>query len=160
MLCIQVQTRGVWWRVEQPDIDLWGLIAGYYLRFIQLPTFFYGAYNLYHNTNLATLYPLLIAYGAGTAMTTLPCIAALLAAPSTTAGGASLARETAKLVVRSMSTGSKESILPAITEIQRMILLSSYIPFFLIPLAISVDMAYRTHSLIAAGLKSKYQKVE
>ncbi|KAF5336128.1 hypothetical protein D9611_006319 [Ephemerocybe angulata] len=95
---------------------------------LQLPTFIYGSYNLYHNTNLAKLYPLLIAYGAGTAMTTLPCIAVLLTTPA-----------------------------DVLADWQRLMLLGSYIPFFVIPLTISIDMGIRTkkHLAVAQGQKNK-----
>lgn len=38
-----------------------------------------------------------------------------------------------------------------LTAEQRLLLLSSYIPFFLVPLVMTVDMASRVQSLVAAS---------
>jgi hypothetical protein len=79
---------------------------------------------------------LLIAYGALTATTTLPCIGVLLSTPSTSV----------PLDFSSSVAG------PAVTEWQRWLLLGSYIPFFLIPLGIAVDMIFRTRFLTRKGV--------
>ncbi|KAH6916062.1 hypothetical protein BKA70DRAFT_1092793 [Coprinopsis sp. MPI-PUGE-AT-0042] len=101
---------------------------------VQLPTFFYGAYYLYHNRKQHILYPLLTFYGASTATTTLPCVLLLLTTPST---GSSVAK----------------ILGPTLTDSQRMTLIASYVPYFLIPLWMAVDMAFRSSSLISKGLK-------
>ncbi|KAE9385932.1 hypothetical protein BT96DRAFT_960672 [Gymnopus androsaceus JB14] len=68
-----------------------------------------------------SIYVLILAYGASTATTTLPCIFYIL-------------KENAK-----------------ITSEQQLILLSSYIPFFLIPLMMAVDMVFRLYSIVASS---------
>lgn len=123
-------------------------------RLFQLPTFFYGAYNLYYHTNAATLYPLLVAYGASTAMTTLPCLAVLLTTPSVDA-----ISKGSKMVVRSIND-SGILLKPGLTSAQRALLLGSYVPFFLIPLLISIDMGNRLRKLSRAGWQVKVNKWE
>ena len=106
-----------------------------FLRFIQLPTFIWGAYYLYHNRKQHILYPLLTFYGASTATTTLPCILLLLTTPST-------------------DSVIEKAFGPTLSDSQRMMLIASYFPYFLIPLWMAVDMAYRSSSLISKGLKA------
>ncbi|KAF8630459.1 hypothetical protein AX15_002908 [Amanita polypyramis BW_CC] len=99
----------------------------------QLPVFFLGARGLY--TNSRSIYVLLLAYGASTATTTLPCVAAILQTPETTA--ATIAQ---KIV--------------SVTFEQRLLLLSGYIPFLLIPLMMAVDMAFRLNKVVGAGVRA------
>ena len=80
-------------------------------------------------TDSKAIYPLLLVYGASTATTTLACIAVVLNTPLTTS--ATIASKTV-----------------SITPSQRFLLLSSYIPFFLVPLMMTVDMAARVSRLI------------
>jgi hypothetical protein len=65
------------------------------------------------------IYPLLLAYGASTATTTLACVATFLYGTPA----------------------------PLLTASQRIFLLSSYVPFLLIPLAMAVDSAFRLVSI-------------
>ena len=76
-----------------------------------------------------SIYVLLLIYGASTATTTLPCITVVLSTPITSA--------------ETIAAG-----IASITVQQRLLLLTSYFPFFLIPLVIPVDMAYRILSLV------------
>lgn len=140
--------------------------------FLQLPTFIYASYSLFSlssstptSSPIPTLYPLLIAYGALTATTTLPCIEVLLGTPST-----SVPLDFSSGVARVVSGKVREAIghtvvnalpgsvasgavaAPALTEWQRWLLLGSYIPFFLIPLGIAVDMYFRTRFLSKKGV--------
>lgn len=82
------------------------------------------------------IYPLLLVYAASTATTTLPCLALILSTPITSA--ATLAQGVV-----------------SITTTQRSLLLSSYVPFFLIPLCMTVDMALRVAKLISIGAKAE-----
>jgi hypothetical protein len=43
----------------------------------------------------------------------------------------------------------------SLSDIQRLTLLSSYIPFLLIPLMMTVDMAQRMYALMQAGMKAQ-----
>ncbi|KAF9070014.1 transmembrane protein 6/97 [Rhodocollybia butyracea] len=94
----------------------------------QFPTFFLGIRGLWNNSR--SIYVLILAYGASTATTTLPCIFFVL----------------------------RESAAGNITAAQLLILLSSYIPFFVIPLIMAIDMGFRIHNIIAAGeAKQKHE---
>ena len=42
----------------------------------------------------------------------------------------------------------------SVTSEQRVLLLCSYLPFFVIPLCIGVDMAFRLHKLASAGIRT------
>jgi hypothetical protein len=81
------------------------------------------------------IYGLLALYGASTATTTLACIAMIIDVPTTSA-----------------ATFAQKVI--SITSEQRVLLLCSYVPFFLIPLCIGVDMAFRLHKLASAGIRA------
>lgn len=81
------------------------------------------------------IYGLLALYGASTATTTLACIAMIIDIPATSA-----ATFTQKVI--------------SITYEQRVLLLCSYVPFFIIPLCIGVDMAFRLHKLASAGIRA------
>ncbi|KAF5391811.1 hypothetical protein D9757_001850 [Collybiopsis confluens] len=90
----------------------------------QFPVFLLGMKGLWNNSR--SIYVLLLAYGASTATTTLPCILYILKEKS------------------------------QVTEAQLLILLSSYIPFFLIPLTMAVDMTFRVHSkMLSSNGKAK-----
>ncbi|KAI0046729.1 hypothetical protein FA95DRAFT_1493602 [Auriscalpium vulgare] len=99
----------------------------------QLPTFFIGARGLWRGSR--GIYPLLIIYGASTATTTLACLAVVMYTPTTTS---------ATIASRTIS----------ITLEQRIMLLMSYVPFFLIPLYMAVEVGMRVRSLLAVGLKA------
>jgi hypothetical protein len=79
-----------------------------------------------------SIYVLLLIYGASTATTTLPCVAVILNAPITSAE--TIAANIASITVQ-----------------QQLLLLVSYVPFFLIPLLITVDMAFRVLALVREG---------
>jgi len=80
------------------------------------------------------LYPLLLAYAASSATTTLACIATVLSTPETTAS--TLAQN-----------------LPSVTNEQRLMLLSSYIPFFLVPFIMAIDMTIRLTNIISGDFQ-------
>ncbi|KAJ4474064.1 transmembrane protein 6/97 [Lentinula edodes] len=82
----------------------------------QFPTFFLGMRGLWNGSH--SIYVLILAYGASTATTTLPCIFYIL-------------KEHSRM-----------------TAVQQIILLSSYIPFFIIPLMMAVDMGFRVYKII------------
>lgn len=79
---------------------------------------------------------LLLVYACSTTTTTLPCLAVVLATPTTSAD--TLA---AKLI--------------SITSAQRWLLITSYLPFFLIPLVMAVDAALRLSKLVKAGIHAQ-----
>ena len=85
-------------------------------------------------TDSRAIYPILLIYAASTATTTLPCLALILSTPTT-----------------SVSTVAQGIV--SITSAQRSLLLSSYVPFFLIPLGMAVDMAFRVVRLVKIGAK-------
>jgi len=74
-----------------------------------------------------SIYALLLAYAASTATTTLPCVFFILKSAA------------------------------QVSSAQQAMLLSSYIPFFLIPFGMAVDMAIRLHKIVASAgeLKEK-----
>ena len=77
----------------------------------------------------SSIYPLLLIYGASTTMTVLPCLVVLLSTPITN--------------VETIAAG-----IHSITPFQQLLLLSSYLPFLLIPLLMTVDMAFRLSNLV------------
>ena len=83
-----------------------------------------------------TIYPLLAIYASSTATTTLACVFQVIHTPETT-----------------LETITQN--LPSITADQRSMLLSSYIPFFLIPFIMAVDMGMRTHELVKIAIKKE-----
>ncbi|EPQ56635.1 hypothetical protein GLOTRDRAFT_60011 [Gloeophyllum trabeum ATCC 11539] len=104
----------------------------------QLPVFVLGARALYKGNR--SIYPLLLIYAASTTTTTLPCLSVILTTPL-------------------VQTPSSEALTyVTITPAQRLLLLSSYLPFFLLPLLMTVDMAMRVSSLVKAGLSAETQK--
>nr|XP_031862314.1 uncharacterized protein CI109_002279 [Kwoniella shandongensis]KAA5529386.1 hypothetical protein CI109_002279 [Kwoniella shandongensis] len=84
----------------------------------QLPCFVLGAVGLWRNDK--RVYPLLLAYGASTATTLIPCLGALFTANPK----------------------------PAFTTTEWVTLLSEYIPFLLIPLGIAVDMGVKLVKIV------------
>ncbi|PFH51855.1 hypothetical protein AMATHDRAFT_129737, partial [Amanita thiersii Skay4041] len=97
----------------------------------QLPVFIFGLRGLYNGDR--PIYVLLLIYAASTATTTIPCLAVVLQTPETTA-----------------TTISQNLI--SITWEQRLLLLSSYLPFLLVPLTMTVDMGFRVLDLVTAGM--------
>jgi hypothetical protein len=99
----------------------------------QLPVFVLGARGLWRDT--PGIYSLLVLYGASTCTTTLACVATIMGTPTTSAA------TIAQMVI-------------SITFEQRVLLLCSYVPFFIIPLCIAVDMALRLQKLASAGIRA------
>jgi len=87
------------------------------------------------------LYPLLLVYATSAVTTTLPCLVYSLSLPSPSS---------------STSTPSDFTL----TFEQRLILLSGYISFFLVPLTMLLDMASRVYKLVLQGLKTETEKWE
>jgi EXPERA (EXPanded EBP superfamily) len=84
-----------------------------------------------------SIYTLLLIYGASTATTTLPCITTIFALPLT----------------------SPETILAgvhSVTTEQKWMLLSSYVPYFVVPLFMTLDMAARVGALMQAGIEARH----
>ncbi|KAK7687288.1 hypothetical protein QCA50_009793 [Cerrena zonata] len=102
--------------------------------FFQLPVFFLGVRGLWKDCR--SIYVLLLVYGASTTTTLFPCLAVLLNTPIT-----------------SSETIAAKAI--SITSEQRTLLLSSYIPFLLIPLTLTIDMAFRILRLTQAGVAAE-----
>ncbi|KAG2354951.1 transmembrane protein 6/97 [Suillus spraguei] len=103
----------------------------------QLPVFVLGARGLWRDAR--SIYVLLLVYGASTTTTTLPCLSVLLTTPTTSA-----------------QTITDQVI--SVTSSQRLLLLSSYIPFFVIPLVMTVDMASRLSKLVTTGIDAADDK--
>lgn len=103
----------------------------------QLPVFMLGARGLWRDSR--SIYVLLLIYGASTTTTTLPCLSVLLTTPITSA-------QTITDRVVSVTTS------------QRLLLLSSYIPFFVIPLVMTIDMASRLSKLVTTGIDAADDK--
>ncbi|TFK87630.1 hypothetical protein K466DRAFT_522106 [Polyporus arcularius HHB13444] len=98
----------------------------------QLPVFLIALRGLWRGST--SIYLLLLIYGASTATTTLACIADVVATPVT-------------------PTPTRTPIV-TITSEQQLLLLSSYIPFFLVPFIIAIDMAFRLHKLVNVRAKT------
>jgi len=107
--------------------------------FFQLPVFILGLRGLYKGSH--TIYLLLALYASSTATTTLACVFQVLQTPETTPE--TLAQN-----------------LPSVTDSQRLLLLSSYIPFFVIPFIMAVDMGMRVHKLVKIAIKKEEEKWE
>ncbi|CCM04167.1 uncharacterized protein FIBRA_06329 [Fibroporia radiculosa] len=102
--------------------------------FFQLPVFFIGMRGLWKDSR--SIYVLLLVYATSATITALPCVTVLLATPFT----------------------SPETIaanIVSITPAQRTMLLSSYIPFFLLPLLMVVDLSFRVLKLVNAGVAAE-----
>ncbi|KAF5316072.1 hypothetical protein D9619_006374 [Psilocybe cf. subviscida] len=105
----------------------------YLEAFFQLPIFIVGLQALYNGSR--GIYPLLAVYGASSATTTLACVMTVLAAPSDT------------------GVAAAKSLVTSVTETQRIMLLSSYIPFLIVPLFMAVDMTVRTTKLVQKAVR-------
>ena len=81
------------------------------------------------------IYVLLVIYGASTSTTTLACLSVLMQTPTT-----------------SPSTIAANVV--SVSSTQRMMLYSSYLPFFFLPLGMTVDMGLRIQSLVVSGLRT------
>ncbi|WVQ93314.1 hypothetical protein IAU59_000382 [Kwoniella sp. CBS 9459] len=91
----------------------------------QLPCFAIGAWGLWKNDK--RVYPLILAYGASTATTLIPCLGALLTA-------------TPK---------------PPFTSQEYLTLLSEYIPFLLFPLGMAIDMGIKLVKIVNVAQERK-----
>ncbi|THU86226.1 hypothetical protein K435DRAFT_684042 [Dendrothele bispora CBS 962.96] len=85
----------------------------------QFPVFLLGMKGLWKGSK--SIYPLLLAYSASTATTTLPCVFFILKSAY------------------------------QISSAQQAMLLSSYIPFFLVPFGMALDMACRLYSIVTSA---------
>ncbi|KAG1850682.1 transmembrane protein 6/97 [Suillus subluteus] len=103
----------------------------------QLPVFVLGARGLWRDSR--SIYVLLLIYAASTTTTTLPCLSVLMTTPTTSAQTI-----TDKIV--------------SVTTSQRFLLLSSYIPFFIIPFIMTIDMASRLSKLVTTGIDAADDK--
>jgi hypothetical protein len=110
--------------------EVFGMVRIFYL--------FFWAKHKFKDTpsDSRSIYPLLLIYAASTSTTTLACLSLILSTPLT-----------------SPSTLAEGVI--SITGAQRSMLLSSYIPFFLVPLLMSFDMAGRVARLVRLGIKAE-----
>jgi len=99
----------------------------------QLPVFVLGARGLWRDS--PGVYALLALYGASTSTTTLACLATVINTPTTSA--ATIAQGVFSITLQ-----------------QRVILLASYVPYFIIPLFVAVDMAFRLQKLASAGIRT------
>lgn len=99
----------------------------------QVPVFVLGARGLWRDS--PGIYALLMLYGASACTATFACLAAITNIPTTSA------TIIAQKVV-------------SITPQQRVMLLSSYVPFFIIPLCLAVDMALRLQKLASVGIRA------
>jgi len=102
--------------------------------FFQLPVFFLGARALYKGSR--KIYVLLIIYGASTATTTLPCLYTTLTTPQTSA--------------HTITHG-----IVSVTFEQRILLLSGYVPFLVLPLIMTFDMAARLNKIVKKGIEAE-----
>ncbi|OCF54450.1 hypothetical protein L486_07998 [Kwoniella mangroviensis CBS 10435] len=91
----------------------------------QLPCFAIGAWGLWKNDK--RVYPLLLAYGASTATTLIPCLGAIFTASPT----------------------------PPFTKREITTLLSEYIPFLLIPLGMAIDMGVKLVKIVGIAQERK-----
>ncbi|KAJ3507397.1 hypothetical protein NLJ89_g6328 [Agrocybe chaxingu] len=103
----------------------------------QIPVFVIGLRGLYHGSR--KIYPLLALYGASSATTTLACLAVVLITPETT--------------THTLAQGAA-----SVSSEQRLLLLSSYVPFFVIPFMMAVDMGLRVSQLIQKGIKAEEEE--
>ena len=87
-----------------------------------------------------SIYSLLTLYGASSATTTLACLTSVIQMPSVR-------------YVPGSNIPALDNPVGALTQQQRLMLLSSYIPFFLVALIMAVDMAMRVNKLVQKALK-------
>ncbi|KAJ7176636.1 transmembrane protein 6/97 [Mycena filopes] len=100
----------------------------------QFPTFFIAARGLWNDSQ--KIYVLILVYAASTVTTVWPCVLTIVATPGPSAAA----------LVSGITT-----LLPD----QRAMLLASYVPFCLIPLLMTVDMAFRLHGIVSDALMAR-----
>ncbi|OCH87826.1 hypothetical protein OBBRIDRAFT_837098 [Obba rivulosa] len=121
---------GVMGLIGDPAHFVWFRTFLFLEALFQIPVFILGMRGLWNDSR--SIYVLLLIYAASTTTTTLPCLSVILTTPLTT-----LKTQVADIAF--------------ITPLQQWLLLSSYIPFFLIPLMMTIDMAFRVLHLVRAG---------
>jgi len=104
-----------------------------YCSLFQVPVFVLGARGLWRDS--PGIYSLLMLYGASACTATFACLAAFINIPTTSA-----------------ATIAQKVI--SVTPQQRIMLLSSYVPFVIIPLCLAVDMALRLQKLASVGIRA------
>ncbi|EJD07293.1 uncharacterized protein FOMMEDRAFT_100463 [Fomitiporia mediterranea MF3/22] len=118
----------------------------------QLPVFFIGLYALW--TDSFVTYPLFLIYSASATTSTLPCISTLLRTPISSTPVPPVLLDPSNLTI---------------TPEQRINLLASYLPFFVIQLVMCVDMSLRVAGFVAmaergmeqrAGKRAKKEKAQ
>ena len=87
-----------------------------------------------------SIYSLLVLYGASSATTTLACLTSIIQMPSVR-------------YVAGSNILALDNPVGALTQEQRLILLSGYVPFFLVQLVMAVDMAMRVGKLVQKAVK-------
>lgn len=87
-------------------------------------------------TDIKTIYPFLIAYGASGAATVMLCMGVILSLPSTLLSASDL----------------------AVSASQRAALVAFYIPFLVVPALIAIDLGMRTTKALQAHAKSEGAK--
>ena len=92
--------------------------------------FIIGLYGLYHNKR--SIYPLMASYGAIATATTMACVTHILITPDALPPHAKTL----------LPTG------PTLTHGQRMVLLSGYVPFCILPFMIAIDFGVRSTKLV------------
>jgi len=106
--------------------------------FFQVPVFILGLRGLYRGSR--SIYPLFLLYGASAATATLACVTTVIQMPSVR-------------YIPGSNIPILENSVGALTYEQRFMLLSSYVPFFLVPLIMAVDMALRVGKLVQKAVK-------
>jgi len=109
------------------DHYIWFKTFLYLEALFQIPVFILGMRGLWNDSR--SIYVLLLVYAASTTTTTLPCLSIILTTPLTSA--------------KTLAAG-----IVSVTTAQRFLLLSSYIPFFLLPLTMTIDMSFRVLHLV------------
>ncbi|KAJ7504183.1 transmembrane protein 6/97 [Mycena galericulata] len=99
--------------------------------FFQFPTFFIAARGLWNDSQ--KIYVLILVYAASTATTVWPCVATIVATPGPSPAA----------LARGIATVSAD---------ERAMLLASYVPFCVVPLVMTVDMAFRVHGIVSDAL--------
>ncbi|KAJ7781884.1 transmembrane protein 6/97 [Mycena maculata] len=124
--------KGAFGRGEDPLV--WFKSFVFLELFFQFPTFFIAARGLWNDSQ--KIYVLMLVYAASTATTVWPCVVTIYATPGPSP--VALARGIATL-----------------TADQRAMLFSSYVPFCIVPLVMTVDMAFRVHAIVVESLSAR-----
>ncbi|KAH9852601.1 transmembrane protein 6/97 [Lenzites betulinus] len=114
--------------------------------FFQVPVFVLGLRGLWKGSR--SIYVLLLIYASSAATTTLPCLSVILSTPISLT----------PLTIPSAAAQTSATVALSLTAEQRLLLLSSYIPFFLVPFVMAVDMALRVQGIASARREPKVSK--